>query len=151
MEFVMVPVPEEHVVEVMQYVTRLVTRASVLPWDDESVRAFFAEGDEASRSLLSLAARAMVANKQLSDDDASSSLELSNREIRAILRDLNERAMRDNREPLVTLRDAQVELRNGRTVDKRLFTMTEANARLLRAADRSEAEGSDATAADAES
>jgi hypothetical protein len=136
MDYVMVPVPEEHVVDVMQHVARLVARASVVPWDDESVAASFDEVDEASRSVLSLAARSVATNKDLSDEDAAKALELSVREIRAILRDLLDVAQRERREPLVALREASVVLRNGRTVQKRLFTMTDSVARSIRAHER---------------
>lgn len=132
----MVPVPEEHVVDVMQHVARLVARASVVPWDDESVAAHFDEVDEASRSVLSLAARSTTANRELTDEDAATSLELSVREIRAIVRDLQDTAQRERREPALALREASVVLRNGRSVTKRLFAMNDAVARAIRAHER---------------
>jgi hypothetical protein len=136
MDYVMVPVPEEHVVDVMQHVARLVARASVVPWDDESVAALFDEVDEASRSVLSLAARSVSGGKDLADEDAAKTLELNVREIKAIVRDLQDAAVREKREPPVALREATVVLRNGRSVQKRLFTMTEAVARTIRAHER---------------
>jgi dsDNA-specific endonuclease/ATPase MutS2 len=136
MEYVMVPVPEEHVVDVMQHVARLVARASVVPWDDESVADFFDEVDEASRSVLALAARSISAGQDLAEDDAAKTLELNVREIKAIVRDLQDAATRDKREPLVALRDATVVLRNGRSVQKRLFVMSEPMARSIRAHER---------------
>ena len=60
MPYVMVPVPEEHVQDVMQFVLREVAKASQLPWDEESVAQLFGEVDEASRSLLAYAARAIT-------------------------------------------------------------------------------------------
>ena len=136
MDYVMVPVPEEHVVDVMQHVARLVARASVVPWDDETIALVFEEVDEASRSLLSLAARSTTANKDLTDEDAATSLELNVREIKGIVRDLQEISVREKREPIMALREATVMLRNGRSVQKRLFTMTEPVARSLRAYER---------------
>jgi hypothetical protein len=136
-DYVMVPVPEEHVVDVMLHVARLVARASVVPWTDEAVTELFDEVDEVSRSLLSLVARSTTAGKDLSDEDAAKSLELKTRDVRAITLDLNEAAQQEKRQPLVALRDASVVLRNGRTVQKRLFTMTESVARTIRAHERS--------------
>ena len=133
----MVPVPDEHVVEVMQYVARLVARASVVPWDDEGVADLFDEVDEASRSLLSLVARTVVAGKELSDDDAAQRLELNLREVRGIVRDVNDTAQRTKREPLLGLREATVVLRNGRSVPRRMFAMVEPIARAIRAHERS--------------
>ena len=37
MPYVMVPVPEEHVQDVMQFILREVARASLEAWDEESV------------------------------------------------------------------------------------------------------------------
>jgi len=145
MDYVMVPVPEEHVVDVMLHVTRLVARASVVPWTDDAIAELFDEVDEACRSLLSLVARSTTAGKDLSDEDAAEGLELNVREVRAIARDINEVAQRGKREPLLALRDASVVLRNGRTVQKRLFTMTETAARTLRSHERASLDGIPAT------
>ena len=136
MDYVMVPVPEEHVVDVMQHVARLVARASVVPWDDDAIAAVFDEVDEPSRSVLSLAARSTSAGKDLTDEDAATTVELNVREIKAIVRDLQEVSVREKREPILALREAIVVLRNGRSVQKRLFTMTEAVARAIRAHER---------------
>jgi hypothetical protein len=136
MEYVMVPVPEEHVVDVMTYIARLVTRASVVPWTDEAITELFDEVDEASRSLISLVARRTTAAKDLSDEDAAASLELNVREVRAIMRDVNEVAQRDKREPILALRDTSVVLRNGRTMQKKMFVMAEPVARTVRAHER---------------
>ena len=136
MDYVMVPVPEEHVVDVMQHVARLVARASVVPWDDETIALVFEEVDEACRSLLSLTARSIGANKDLTDEEAATSLELNLREIKGMVRDLQEISTREKREPIVAIRESTVTLRNGRSVQKRLFTMTEAVARSLRTYER---------------
>ena len=132
----MVPVPEEHVVDVMQHVARLVAEASVVPWDDDAVIELFDEVDEASRSVLSLVARTTAAGTEVSDEDAATTLELKVREIRAIVRQINELAQRTKREPVLALRETPVVLRNGRTVQRRLFAMSEAVARTIRAHER---------------
>ncbi|MEQ1785424.1 MAG: hypothetical protein ABL966_00100 [Acidimicrobiales bacterium] len=149
MDYVMVPVPEEHVVDVMQHVARLVAKASVVPWDDDAVAELFDEVDEVSRSLLSLVARSTTASKELSDEDAAESLELSVREIRGIVRDLAEAAQGGKREPIVSLRGTSVVLRNGRTVQKRLFAMTDTVARAVRSHERSSLGGEPGAPTDA--
>jgi hypothetical protein len=136
MEYVMVPVPDEFVVDVMQYVARLVARASVVPWTKESVELYFDELEEINRALLSVVSRAIVAGKDMSEEDAAESLELSTREIRGLVREINEGAQRNKSEPLVVLREATVQLRNGRTVQRRLFAMNESVARMIRAYER---------------
>ncbi len=37
MPYVMVPVPEEHVEDVMQFILRAMARASIEPWDQPSL------------------------------------------------------------------------------------------------------------------
>jgi hypothetical protein len=143
MDYVMVPVPQEHVVDVMQHVARLVARASVQPWDDEELGRAFDEVDEACRALLSFVARNVVAGKDVSDEDAAKTLELNVREVRAIVRDLREVADRGKHEPIVSLRETSVVLRNNRTVQRRIFAMTEAAARALRAHERTSIAGGD--------
>lgn len=136
MEYVMVPVPEEHVVDVMMHVARLVARASVEPWTDEAVVELFLDVDEASRSLLSLVARSAAAGKELFDDEAAESLELNVREVHEIVRDLDEVSTRGKREPILAIRGATVVLRNGRSVQRRVFVMADSVARAIRAHER---------------
>ena len=52
MPYVMVPVPEEHVEDVMQYILRALSRAAIVPWDEESIAEVYDGVDEVSRSLL---------------------------------------------------------------------------------------------------
>ena len=47
MPYVMVPVPEEHVEDVMQYILRALSRAAIVPWDDESIAEVYEQVDEA--------------------------------------------------------------------------------------------------------
>jgi hypothetical protein len=136
MEYVMVPVPDEYVVDVMQYVARLVARASVVPWTKAAVGDFFDEIDEAGKSLLAFVARLTLAGKEPAEDDAAEALELSVREIRGIAREINEGAQRGKFEPLLGTRDATVQLRNGRTVQRRVFAMNEQVARMVWAHER---------------
>jgi len=133
----MVPVPEEHVVDVMQHVARLVARASVIPWDDDALVELFEEVDEISRSVLSIVARSATAGKDISEEEVAQAIELNVRELRTIVRDINEVATRDKREPVLALRDASVVLRNGRTVQRRMVSMNEGVARAIKAYERS--------------
>ena len=54
-------------------------RASLEPWDSESVSRLFTDVDELTRSLLSVVARAASAGKELTERDAGDLLELSAR------------------------------------------------------------------------
>ena len=52
MGYVMMPVPEEHVEAVMQFVLRAIAKASLEPWDLASATSLYDEVDEATRSLV---------------------------------------------------------------------------------------------------
>jgi hypothetical protein len=138
MPYVMVPVPEEHVEDVMQFVLREVAKASLEPWDEESVSALFHEIDEASRSLLAYAARAVMTGKELKESEAADLVQLRQREVVGIMRELNERASKANRPALVTTRIVTETLPNGRTTEKRVLWMSDEVAPLVRNAERDE-------------
>jgi hypothetical protein len=136
MPFVNVPVPEENVLEVMQYVIRLINRANIEDWDDESITEFFRGSDEPSRSLMSVVARAVMAGKELTEQQAADFIQLSGRETLGILREVNDNAKDANRPgPIVTLTVTE-ELPNGKTREKRCLTMSPVHARMVRAAER---------------
>jgi hypothetical protein len=138
MPYVMVPVPEEHVEDVMQFILREMAKASLVPWDDESISALFHEVDEASRSLLAYAARATMSGKEISDAQAADLMQIRQREVAGIMRELNERATKANRPALVNVRTVTETLPNGRTTEKRVVAMSEDVAPLVRAAERAE-------------
>jgi predicted ATP-dependent protease len=138
MPYVMVPVPEEHVQEIMQFIIRIVNRASIEPWDEDAVAQLFLEADEPSRSLLSVVARATLANRDLTEHDAATNLQLSGRETMGIMRELNDQARDASRPPLISTRQVSETLPNGRSKEKRVLSTTEELARWLRAAERAE-------------
>jgi hypothetical protein len=112
MPYVMVPVPEEHVQDVMQFILREMAKASLEPWDSESVSELFHEVDEAGRSLLAYTARASMSGTDITEAQAADMMQLRQREVAGIVRDLNERTtekrvlwMSDELAPLV--RDAE--------------------------------------------
>jgi hypothetical protein len=138
MPYVMVPVPEEHVQDVMQFVLREVARASQEPWDDVSVSELFHDVDEESRSLLAYVARATMSGKEISEAEAADLMQLRQREMAGIMRELNERAAKANRPVLVSARTVTDTLPNGRTVEKRILWMNEDLAPLVRGVERAE-------------
>jgi hypothetical protein len=138
MPYVMVPVPEEHVQDVMQFVLREMAKASLEPWDEESLSALFHDVDEEGRSLLAYAARATMSGKEISEADAADLMQLRQREMVGIMRDLNERAGKANRPPLVTARIVTETLPNGRTTEKRVLWMSDELAPLVHEAERAE-------------
>jgi hypothetical protein len=138
MPYVMVPVPEEHVQDVMQFILREVARASLEPWDGESISQLFQEVDEASRSLLAYTARASMSGTDITESQAADMMQLRQREVAGIVRELNERATKANRPTLVANRSVTETLPNGRTVEKRVLWMNDEVATLVRDAERAE-------------
>jgi hypothetical protein len=138
MPYVMVPVPEEHVVEVMEFVIRTVARAAFGEWDAESMEKLFLESDEVNRSLLSVVARHVSSGKNLTDQAAADSLQLSGREMHGAIREINEAAKDSNRPLLLYIETVDEALPNGRVRSQNLVLMRDNYARLVREAERAE-------------
>ena len=140
MPWVMVPVPEEHAQEVMQYVVNLATKGATKQtleeWDDEAVEKFFFEADEAARSLLSVVARGVLAGKDVTDQMAADFVQLNGRETGAILREINEAAKSAGRRGLIKFDTVSEATPNGRLREKRTLTMSEDLASMVRMAER---------------
>jgi hypothetical protein len=138
MPYVMVPVPEEHVEDVMTFVLRAMARAAQQPWDEESVLGLFLEVDELSRALLAYVARAALAGQDITEAEAARMVQLTGRETMAIQRELNDLAREQGREALITTRTVPQLLPNGRTTERRVLTMEAAVAGLVAHAERQE-------------
>jgi hypothetical protein len=122
----------------MQFVLREVAKASLAPWDEVSVSELFREVDEESRSMLAYAARATISGKELSEAEVADLMQLRQREMAGIMRELNERASKANHPTLVSARTVTETLPNGRTTEKRVLWMSEELAPLVHNAERAE-------------
>jgi hypothetical protein len=138
MPYVMMPVPEEHVEEVMQFVLRAVERAKLTPWDEESLNKVYGDVDEASRSLLAFVAREAATGSELDATDATHKMQLTAREVIGIMNELITLSRTQNRPNLLNSRIITERLPNGRTHDRRTFLMEPEIADLVRAAERAE-------------
>jgi hypothetical protein len=136
MPYVMVPVPEEHVVDVMKLVTKLITRASRVPWDQEAVDQTFLDADEGSRSLLSLVSRTTLAGKEVSAMEAMHSLELKMHDLAAILGPIDEATREANRVPLIEMQVGERDGPAGRKRSVRNVVMDREVAEMVRVAER---------------
>jgi hypothetical protein len=138
MSYVMVPVPEDSVADVMQFVVRLMSQAAIEPWTQDAVTEIFEEVDELTRALLSAVAMASLSEKPLPESDAAKAIELNWRETMGILRELNDASAADSHAPIVVRRTITETLPNGRTRDVRVLTMSEEVAGFVHAADRAQ-------------
>lgn len=140
MPYVMVPVPEEHVEEAMEAVLRIVRNARLAPWDQVSMTPFFLGLDESAKALLSLVARATTVGKQISQAGAADRLEVTQREVLGIVRDVNARAQEDDRPPLLMPQEATETLPNGRTRKVAIIATNAEVAAMVQVAEKSELE-----------
>lgn len=136
--YVMVPVPEEHVEEVMQFVLRAITRASILPWDKDSIGELWSEIDESSRSLIAFVARESATGRELDVVDAARKLQVTPRETNAIVAELNNRARDGSRLNLLTGRNVTERLPNGRITEKRVLQIDPEIADIIREVEKAD-------------
>jgi hypothetical protein len=140
MPYVMVPVPEEHVLEVMGVVMRLAARRShdepPNAWDQEAVTEFFAKANEPTRGLLSFLAHAKRAGNEFIPPEIAQALELEASEVSGLLGPLNRAFRRANRVPLFESRVGIETSPGGRTLKRRRLKMDGENARMVRAAEQ---------------
>lgn len=138
MPYVMVPVPEEHVEVVMEFVLNAMAERSTVPWDAESINELYESVDEVSRSLLAFVARAIVDGGELVDAEAAQRIQMSVRDTNAVMSKVNAKASEAGRPPLLTVRVASRRQPSGRVVDQRVFEMDLPLAELIRAAEQAE-------------
>jgi hypothetical protein len=138
MPYVMVPVPEEHVAEIMEHVVRLAARANQQQWDAEAVAELFLGSDEASKSVLSTVARRTIAGSPLTDDALADLVQLTRRETLGVIRELNVRATRTKRSQLMIVKDVDDGTAEGRTGERRVVGMSVELAEMIRKAEELE-------------
>lgn len=141
MAYVSVPVPEEHVEDVMRFVLRAMARASMVPWDAESFAELWGDIDELSRSLLAFVARATLEDHDLTDREAAEQVQVRPREIHALVAELAQESNRRRRQAIVTTQMVEDELPNGRIVEVRIIVMDPDVANLVAEAERAELAG----------
>jgi hypothetical protein len=140
MPYVMVPVPEEHVLEVMGVVMRLAARRShdepPRDWDQDAVNEFFAKANEPTRALLSFLAHPKRAGKEFIPPEIARTFELEPSEVSGLLGPLNREFRRANRVPLFESRVHVEASPSGRTVKRRRLMMGPEHAQMVRAAEQ---------------
>jgi hypothetical protein len=138
MPYVIVPVPEEPVQDVMQFVLRELAKASQEPWDEGSVSELFQEVDEAGRSLLAYTARASMSGTDVREPQAAEMMQLRQREVSGLPGDLNERAAKTNHPALVITCTLTETLPHGRNTERRVLSMSDEVASLVWNGERAE-------------
>jgi hypothetical protein len=138
--FVMVPVPEEHVLEVMAYVTRLAEQpapagaAPAQQWDQERVDRLVAESNDRTRALLGFIAHRSRAGKEVAPREIAAGLGFERSDIPGILGPLNRQFRRDHLAPLFESRVRTVTNAEGRPEKRRTIVLPKDSARMVRTA-----------------
>ena len=120
----------------MEAVLRITRQSRLTPWDQDTMNAFFSELDESAKALLSLVARATVANRQISQAAAADRLE-----VLGIVRDVASRALEDEHPALLLAQEATETLPNGRTRAVSIIATNQELAALIQAAEQAELAG----------
>jgi hypothetical protein len=141
MPYVSVPVPEEHVEDVMRFILRAMARASMLSWDEESFADLWGDTDELGRALLAFVARATLEDVDLTDREAAEQVQVRPREVHALAAELSQESQRRRRPAIVTTQMVEDELPNGRIVEVRVLLMDAEVARFVADAERAELAG----------
>jgi hypothetical protein len=137
----MVPVPEEHVLEVMAYIARLSARPArgdwpPKQWDQDALNELFSESNERTRALLSFLAQRSRAGKEVAPREIAAALHLERTDVPGILGPLNRHCRKVNRAPLFESRVRTVTTADGRPEKRRSVMMTKDTARMVRAAEQ---------------
>jgi hypothetical protein len=134
----MVPVPEEHVLEVMRYITRIVARASGTAWDEAAIAEVWNDVDESCRALLAEVATASSAEVELDAERCAREIGASVREVAAMVNELNSVARDTYRPNLIVAPVAGDQLPDGSVTEKRLLRMDLDTAALIASVQRSD-------------
>lgn len=138
MGYVMVPVPEEHVEEIMRAILRFQAQARTDPWDEASIKELFADSDEAAKAVLTVVSRGVLSSGKIADQEAADAIEITNREVLGIVRELNEAANELARPAIIHSRMETDVLPNGRMIERRVLSMPPELAIYIRDAERNE-------------
>jgi hypothetical protein len=136
MPYVMVPVPEEYVTQVMQLVidmTKGTAETDSQQWGETAIETFLIQADDATRSLVSLLAKNALEGRDVTDQAAADFLQLSMRDTVALLREVNERAGDAGLPPLVELTTATTPIASGQAREVRVLSLPEEVARFVQA------------------
>ena len=125
---VMVPVPQEHVEAVQEYLRWQAGPRPISVPHAEAITAACQDLDDASWDLLDIVHRALVDKDFLSTGEVAEQLGVSHREVMGTIVEINERARLAGGPPIMLLRDATEERRH---LGERIINMTRETGEVL--------------------
>jgi hypothetical protein len=133
LNFVMVPVPREHVLQVMSWVLfRTETESDAWVHDREQFRGYLAATDDDTRRLLEEVAAATLDGKDLAVRALADILEIDAPTVRATLDRIQEEAFESEREPMEIWSEVAVGL-DGKKGTRAFVVLRDDLAKLVRA------------------
>ena len=138
--FVMVPVPEALIHDVVQLIHKLNLQGGVAGsidvWDQAAMEQYFLAADEDIRSFLSVVARGTLAGKRVTDQMAADFMQLGMRDTFEVARRIRDSVSSARRVQLVEMETIEETLPSGRIRHRRILTMQPDHARMIRVAER---------------
>jgi hypothetical protein len=119
----MVPVPEEYLTEIMDFVVRMAAAERIQGWNDDDIATLVDTVDDAARSLLGLVAGHALANQHVPEPEAAREIGLSMRETLGLTRELNNLAIAHGHPELVKSNEVTRVQPDGTTEDFMALTM----------------------------
>ena len=138
-EYVMVPVPEEHAEAVMNYLRWNVGKPPPIPFDEASIARMYDLADDLSRALLSVVSSATVTDRELTVAEASDMIGCSDRETVGLTVELNHLTQVEGGPPFVVmLKETPPPAGEARPWATRAIMMADNVARLFRQAEQAQ-------------
>lgn len=136
MAYVMVPVPEDMVEDVMMMVVRRKRQEELEEFDEESMTEFYGVIDEPGRALLSTASNGCLDGNAVSEKQAADAMQMTQREVMGIVSELNNNAQDRSLPMLIIPRGRSTVLPNGKSQEVRVLSMAPHIAELVLKVDR---------------
>jgi hypothetical protein len=142
-DYVMVPVPKQHVQGVMAYLVRRFKDApkeELIAWDQEAIDRLFLEANEMTRGMLSFLAHPSRVGKEFQPVDIAKALEVAVSDVAGLLGPLMRSIKKDGRQSLFESRMVSHVAASGRTTRRSSLSMHDAIASMIRSAEKTAAE-----------
>ena len=122
MPYTSIPVPADRVEDVLRFIEQTLARVRQLAWDREAVQALYDELDELERATLDHVSRAHEAGG-IEENRLTAAVQISPRELAAIVRDIRDRSAALERPSLLVRRTDVEEREDGRRTDVSVIAM----------------------------
>ncbi len=141
-DYVMVPVPKQHVQGVMAYLVRRFKaepQQELKPWDQAAVDHLFLESNEMTRGMLSFLAHPSRVGKEFAPVDIARALEVAVSDVAGLLGPMMRAIKKDHRQSVFESRMVSHVGASGKTTRRSSLSMSEEIAEMVRTAEKTAA------------